>query len=429
MIGSRYRWKSLARWLTGVAGLSSGGAVAEEQTPLIDLGGGVVAHNVTEGFDYFSNSWALVGLKDYVHATRITPRCELILADGLLCRPLVGKPLRPLNHRVFKTLRESYLPIIAYDFVVNDRVRYTVTMLACPMDPADEAAFHWPSQDNYLNLVCVQMSNLRAIPSDADFAFEWQPRRGSVSCALADAGAAARAIVADDHLLAVAQLCPGVALTTGQGITRFHAGLPPQETAQIVLCAPFEAVPAGDADTAKRLAAIDFQTCLAATSQFWKDWLDRGARFAIRPSASLDTYRTSLIYQFIGRDKGEVRAGEGFYDEQYLRDGTYQAISLAHAGYTDACRESLEHFLAFQRDDGRFESQKGQLDANGYAIWGFVEYYRLSGDSDWLRRVYPQIRKSVRWIMQARRQEKDPNSPFFGVLPAAVADGEYLWDG
>lgn len=429
MIGSRYRWRILAGCLTWVACLSSGGAVAEEQTPLIDLGGGVVAHNVTEGFDYFSNSWAVVGLKDYVHATRITPRCELVLADGLLCRPLVGKPLRPLNHRIFKTLRESYLPIITYDFVVNDRVRYTVSMLACPMDPADKAAFHWPAQDNYLNLVRVQMSNLRAIPSDADFAFEWQPRRGRVACALADAGAAARAIVADDRLLAVAQLSPGVAPTTGQGITRFHAGLPPQETAQIVLCAPFEAVPASDADTAKRLAAIDFQTCLAATIQFWKDWLDRGARFAIRPCASLDAYRTSLIYQFIGRDKGEVHAGEGFYDEQYLRDGTYQAISLAHAGYTDACRESLEHFLAFQRDDGRFESQKGQLDANGYAIWGFVEYYRLSGDSDWLRRVYPRIRKSVQWIMQARRQEKDPNSPFFGVLPAAVADGEYLWDG
>ncbi|MGB9626435.1 MAG: hypothetical protein ACPMAQ_16395, partial [Phycisphaerae bacterium] len=208
-----------------------------------------------------------------------------------------------------------------------------------------------------------------------------------------------------------------------------------------MLCVPFQALPAGDTNAAKRLAATDFETSLAATSRFWKDWLARGARFAvslsaspgtsipISPGASLSMYKTSLIYQFIGRDKGEVHAGEGFYDEQYLRDGTYQAISLAHAGYTDACRQSLEHLLAFQRDDGRFESQKGQLDANGYAVWGFVEYYRLSGDLDWLRRVYPRIRKSVQWIMQARRQAKDPSSPFFGVLPAAVADGEYLWDG
>ncbi|MGB9626463.1 MAG: hypothetical protein ACPMAQ_16535, partial [Phycisphaerae bacterium] len=180
MIESRHRRTSLAGCLTLVACLSSGGAIAQEETPFVDLGGGVVAHNVTEGFDYFSNSWAMVGLKDYVHATRITPRCELVLADGLLCRPLVGKPLRPLNHRIFKILREYYLPIVSYDFVANDRVQYTVDMLACPMDPADKAAFHWPVQDNYLNLVCVRMTNRRAISSDADFAFEWQPRGGRV---------------------------------------------------------------------------------------------------------------------------------------------------------------------------------------------------------------------------------------------------------
>ena len=38
------------------------------------------------------------------------------------------------------------------------------------------------------------------------------------------------------------------------------------------------------------------------------------------------------------------------------------------------------------------------------------------------------MRRAVEWVKQARR-EAAPDSPFAGVLPNAVADGEYLWDG
>jgi hypothetical protein len=38
------------------------------------------------------------------------------------------------------------------------------------------------------------------------------------------------------------------------------------------------------------------------------------------------------------------------------------------------------------------------------------------------------MRRAVEWIRQTRR-EAPPASPFAGVLPKAVADGEYLWDG
>ena len=35
-----------------------------------------------EPFDYFTNSWAVVGLKDYQDATRITPQNELLLSGN-----------------------------------------------------------------------------------------------------------------------------------------------------------------------------------------------------------------------------------------------------------------------------------------------------------------------------------------------------------
>ena len=52
--------------------------------------------------------------------------------------------------------------------------------------------------------------------------------------------------------------------------------------------------------------------------------IKRGGAHASR---YLESYRASLVYQFITRDRGELHPGEGFYDEFYLRDGAYQAIS------------------------------------------------------------------------------------------------------
>jgi hypothetical protein len=38
------------------------------------------------------------------------------------------------------------------------------------------------------------------------------------------------------------------------------------------------------------------------------------------------------------------------------------------------------------------------------------------------------MRRAAEWTLQARRQVP-PDSPFAGVLPSTVADGEFLWDG
>jgi hypothetical protein len=94
----------------------------------------------------------------------------------------------------------------------------------------------------------------------------------------------------------------------------------------------------------------------------------------------------------------------------------------------DVARRALDSYLARQRADGRFESQPGQFDANGQAAWTLWQYSKITGDRQWLEAVYPKMRRAVDWTIETRRQTRsDPGFP--GLLPAAVADGEYLWDG
>ena len=48
-----------------------------------------------EPFDYFQNSWNVIGLKDYNDGTRVTPDNELILAGGDKCNCASARRRRP----------------------------------------------------------------------------------------------------------------------------------------------------------------------------------------------------------------------------------------------------------------------------------------------------------------------------------------------
>ena len=73
------------------------------------------------------------------------------------------------------------------------------------------------------------------------------------------------------------------------------------------------------------------------------------------------------------------------------------------------------------------ESQDNELDANGQAQWALWQYAKITGDRAWLEKVYPQMLRASRWTMKTRRQAA-ADSPFVGLLPAAFADGEFLYD-
>jgi len=395
----------------------------------IPLGAGVRARNVEDPFDYFTNSWALIGLKDHVRGTRITPAGELVLADGLLCRPLIGKAMVPLNRRVRKVLREGWLPIVRCDLLVNDGVRYTIEALACPLERRWRAGYDWPGDGNFLNLLRITFT-ARKGAAEAAFGLHWRPKSGKLSCRVEETSPKGRvSVFSGEAELCRLDLPRGARLAARGPRIEIAAALKAGESSSLVAWVPFRPVRGASAETLGALSKVGFDTWAERTASFWRGLLDRGTGLFVPEEKPRNTYRASLVYQFIGRDKGDVHAGEGFYDNLYLRDGAYQAISLACAGHLEEARRSLEHFLRFQDKEGFFCTQRGQLDGHGYAMWALVEYWRLSGDVEWLKRVYPQVARAAEWVGRARRREKDPASAFYGILPAAPADGENLWDG
>ena len=114
-----------------------------------------------EPFDYFRNSWNVIGLKDYAQGTRVTPDNRLLLAAGREAQIRCGGNLSPLNRQQVKTLLDGWLPVILLT-AQNGNVRYDFRLWATPLPTVSDwrKAFDWPVEtENYLNWIAGRVTN------------------------------------------------------------------------------------------------------------------------------------------------------------------------------------------------------------------------------------------------------------------------------
>jgi hypothetical protein len=353
----------------------------------LTLPSGGAAHS-EEPFDYFRNSWSVIGLKDYRDGARVTPDNRLLLAAGGEVRLRFGASLSALSRQQTKTLMDGWLPIVLLH-AAEGPVRYEFTLWATPLPtvPNWRAAFDWPTDgENFLNWIVVRATNTGQETAESRVAVQ-----------------VTRDANTDEQV--------------------FAWSLAPAATQRAVVTVPFHPV-----DDPQAWAGADADLWLERTRAYWRQVVQSAAQIVVPCRKSTEALWAAHVCQLIANDHGELHGGEGFYDEFFIRDGGYQIMQLEEAGLTDVTAKAIQPYLARQRPDGRFESQAGQLDANGQALWVLWQYYKITGDRTWLAAVYPQMQRAVDWLQQARR-EAPSDSPYAGLLPNAVADGEYLWDG
>ena len=356
---------------------------------------------VPDHFDYFVNNWNVIGLPDYLHGSRITPANELHLAGGTAVRIRVGGTLAPLSRAHGKLARNGWMPIMQVA-AADGPVRYTISFWATPLPDAGDwqKAFGWPTEgENYLNWISVKAVNTSGAPAEAKAAIQPDP-----------AGYAPR----------LAQFKSALQHTREYS---WSWNLGPGEAAEGV--ARYTYFPVEDA---ARYDRADARLWLERTAAFWQGAIDRAAKVRVPCRKATAALMAAHVCQLIANDLGDLRGGEGFYDQFYIRDGAYQLMELEEAGFGDMTAKAVGMFLQRQRLDGRFESQQNQWDANGQALWALWQYGKITGDRGFLERVYPRMLGAVSWTMRERRRAK-PDAPFAGLLPAAPADGENLWGG
>jgi len=398
-------------------------------------------------FNYFDRSSDEIGIMDG-RGTEVTPEGYLFTGYGELMF-LAGPTLQPVEQRL-RTLREGWIPVIEYDVRRGD-VAYRVTMFAATLDGIPES----PVAD----FVRVAMTNTGPAATRARFAFaarytgpsttgygngDDRFRRPVVaqrlgqydqpgvafdtawSYAFAD-GAFLRggkvlyllpASPAPQLRLAlgaasvagpsVGPLRLRVQPTTPVGVAVFDTVLAPGASMTLVAKLPYAPV-APDDPWLSRLRAASFDDYLARTESFWRATIGRGMRVDLPERKVVDTWRASLVYDLMARDKHDTdyvqTVNQLHYHAFWLRDASYIARAYDVTGYPDVAAQVLAFFARWQQPDGNFLSQGGQFDGWGQALWAYGQHYRLTRDRAFAERVLPAVQRAVAWLDSARARD------------------------
>ena len=343
----------------------------------------------TSTFDYFANNWNVAGLKDYPRGARIKPDNTIMLdeADGIV-EIRYGEQLVPLSRKQGKLAYDGWMPIMLIQ-ADDNAIRYEFTIWATPMPDVKDwkKAFDWPTEgENFTVWIRYKATNISTSTAKAMLKIGVIPEK-----------------------------------TTG---THFvDKLLEPGQSVEQAARYPFFSVK----DQTPLLQA-DYTVWLQRTIDYWNGMMQSVSTMEVPEKKVTDALKAAHVCQMISNDLGDVHAGEGFYDEFWIRDGAYQVMELEESGMWETAKKSIELYLPRQREDGRFESQKDELDANGQAVWVLWQYYKMSADRTFLERVYPAMRKAVDWTLKTLNETRnDPAFPY--LLPKAFADGESLLEG
>lgn len=422
---------------------------AQMVNPAIDAGSGP--------FSYYSKPTDEIGVMDAPSGTLVSPQGFLFTGYGELMF-FTGNPAVPIDQRV-KTLLRGYLPVIQYGFS-RDGVRYQFECFAATLDGK--------ASGTQVDFIRVQIKNTAQEPRVAWFSsgMRYQGTINSTNgrpnnrfprpAVLRNPGGYGQpGVVFSSHWrysssrdtidrdgqvlyyfpatpqhtvrymlennpapsgILTSRELPAVP-TTPLGIVRYKVSLNPGEQVRLNWKMPVIPVTAGSSQDA-RIQVAGFDEYLSRTVAAWEDVLNQGMQLDVPEAKVNNSFKASLVYDLIARNKIGDDYVQTVNDLQYhafwLRDASFIARMYDLTGYTEYARQVIDFFARWQMPNGNFLSQGGQFDGVGQVLWAYGEHYAITHDRSFAVEVFPAVERAVAWIEQAR--QSDP----FHLLPATT---------
>lgn len=169
--------------------------------------------------------------------------------------------------------------------------------------------------------------------------------------------------------------------------------------------------------------------------KYWQDILTNRSKLSFPDKKISSLYDSSLfsLLQFI--DKDNVTPGPAIYHQFWFRDAVFQLNILDKLGFTDITKNIYTGFFKYQKNDGYFQSQKGEWDSNGQVLWLLFQNALLTNDVSIIRDNFSSLLKAVKWIEKNRLTDKKYLSEkYYGLLPKGLSAehiglaDNYYWD-
>lgn len=107
-----------------------------------------------------------------------------------------------------------------------------------------------------------------------------------------------------------------------------------------------------------------------------------------------DMFHASMLHMLMMVTGDDVRIETSFYPLFWLRDGVYIINALEKAGYQEIAKKALKRLVSGDFYGG-FSSE---ADAPAEGIWALAEHFLFTRDVQWLKDIYPAIRRKAEWI-------------------------------
>ena len=179
---------------------------------------------------------------------------------------------------------------------------------------------------------------------------------------------------------------------------------------------------------------------LARATSVWRAALDR-ARVDL-PGSGNDlaaTLRTALAHILVNRDGPAIRPGARAYARSWIRDGSMISAALLRLGHPDEVRAFIEWYAPYQYPNGkvpccvdrRGADPTAEHDSHGQLIYLVAEYFRYTGDTALVRRLWPRVVAAAGYIDEIRHERmtapytRDSLRVFYGLLPQSISHEGY----
>ncbi|HLF96539.1 MAG TPA: discoidin domain-containing protein [Methylococcaceae bacterium] len=210
----------------------------------------------------------------------------------------------------------------------------------------------------------------------------------------------------------------------------------------------FIAVPVGTEDPGKTPIqdrevpqGLAGEALLEQAIQIWESALRHIRIVGPPPVMKLaEALRTEVGLILVNRDGPALQPGPRRYARAWIRDGAISATALLQTGFAGTVRDFLRWFVRYQTADGHFPccvDRKGpdwlaEYDSNGQFIFAVMEYYRFTGDKEFLREMWPAVQLAASFMDGQRRQrmsaawQGEDKKAYFGLLPESVSHEGYM---
>jgi hypothetical protein len=410
-------------------------------------------------FSYYSHSVDEIGVMNAPLATEITPEGSLYTGYGELVF-LTGPEMSPIAPRI-RTLEQGYIPIVHMQHTQLG-IEYNFTLFTARLDDG-----------TLVNFARIVEKNVSDRPSRAVLTAATRYQNDTANGSgtgehrfkrpvEADSPSAYRQLGVDFNPDWVYSFSPHAFLRSGQvfylfpdapdkrmltekqfyniqvnnspralhvfptslvGLASYNSVLAPGGERTITFLMPL--VPLAEGAETEKILKTSYDAELTATIHNWEQIVDSGMKISVPEEKVNDTFRASLVYDLLARDKvGDdyiQSVNQLHYHAFWLRDASDIVNMYDLTGYSQIASEDLTYFPRFQQPDGQFLSQQGQYDAQGQVLWVYGQHYLMTHDLAFARSVFPSVERAVAWLDKVRASD-----PLHLIPPSDVKDNEYV---